>query len=255
MASYLWSGTVTFGLVTLPVHVKPAVDSGKVAFRMLHVSDNAPLARRYVCGEDEEVVPRRKQVRGFKVGEEYVVVTGSELEKLAAERSNSIEIEKFVDLDDIDPLYFDRPYYLVPDKGADRPYALLARALGDTGQAGIAKFVMQKREHLVALRAIDEALALFTLRFERQRLSADGIAPEKKRVSREDREALVDYIRHATRQFDPTKFTNAYEVALLKRVLKKAEEEGVEKAPDVGRRALDRNKAADRIKRTLEQLT
>lgn len=237
MASEVWTGTLTFGLVTLPVRMLSAVAARPAALTMLHDKDAAPLERRMVCPEHGKVVPPRDQVRGFEVTEgEYVVVTDKELKSLAPERSEAIEIEAFVPLADMAPLWFDRPYYLVPGKGAARPYRLLVQALSETGRAGIAKVVLTEREHLVAVWALEDALCLTTLRFERQRVSPEGLAPQDTRVSREALDDLAAHMEEATRRFDPTAYVDENELRLMKLVRQRAGEEGVEKGPRAGHR-------------------
>jgi DNA end-binding protein Ku len=231
------------------------VETGQVSFQMLHKKDNAPLERKYVCAKDDKVVSSRQQARGFQVGkDDYVIITDSELESLAPERSRSIEIDRFVDIDDIDPIYFNRPYYLVPDEGSERPYTLLVQALAETRQAGIAKFVMKAREYLVAILAVDEALCLITLHFERQRVSAEDITPEKTRVSHDELDELSGHIRKATRKFNPGKFRNEYEIELMKIVRKKAQKEGAVKSPKAKTKKIKKQKAVKKVKETLKNI-
>lgn len=245
----VWSGAVTFGLVTIPVRMVPAVASRTLPLTMLHARDAAPLERRMVCPEHGEVVPAGEQVRGFEVAEgEHVVVSDEELDSLAPERSEAIEIEQFVDLAAIDPLLFDRPYYLVPGKGAARPYRLLVLALADTGRAGIAKLVIREREYLVAVWARDDALCLTTLRFERQVVSAEGIVPGGTRVSHDRLDALVARIEKATRRFDPGRYADENDLRLLGLVEDKAGQDGVEKGPRARRR---KTLSGERLERRL----
>lgn len=233
----IWSGSVTFGMVTIPVSLVAAVSSSSVRLRMLHDKDAAPLERRMVCPKHDTVVGPDEQVRGFEVSDgRYVVVTDDELESLAPERSRALEVEEFVPLDDIDPLYFDRPYYLEPGEGGEKPYALLVRAMDETARAGLGKFVMKEREYLVALWPLDGVLCLSTLRFESQRVSAEGIAPDRSRVGRKELDALVRDIKRATRRFDPEAYPDENDLELLELVKEQAKEEGIEKAPAASRR-------------------
>jgi DNA end-binding protein Ku len=256
MPSDVWSGTLTFGLVTLPVRMLSAVAARPAALTMLHDKDAAPLERRMVCPEHGKVVPPRDQVRGFEVTEgEYVVVTDKELRSLAPERSEAIEIEEFVPLDAIDPIWFDRPYYLTPGKGAARPYRLLVQALAETGRAGIAKVVLAEREHLAAVWALEDALCLTTLRFERQRVSPEGLAPEGTRVSHDALDDLVAHIEQATRRFDPGKYPDENELRLMKLVRKRARDEGVHKGPRAGhRRTLSGKRLTRRIDKAIREV-
>jgi DNA end-binding protein Ku len=255
MPAYLWSGTLTFGLVTLPVQITTTVNEEGVSFKMLHAKDYAPLEQKYVCTKDDKVVPASQRARGFPVGKnEYVIVTDAELESLEPERSRAIEIERFVDLEEIDPIYFDRPYYLMPEEGSERPYSLLVKALAETGRVGIAKFIMKEREYLVAVHVVEKALCLTVLHFERQRVSAKGLAPEKTRFNQKELKQLAGHIRKATRGFDSSDFKDEYEIELMKIVHKKAKEEGAVKSPKTKRKKVRKSKAARTVKRTLDRV-
>jgi len=256
MATDIWSGTLTFGLVSMPVRLLPAVTGRATALTMLHEKDAAPLERRMVCPEHGEVVEPDEQVRGFEVPDgEYVVVTDEELESLAPERSRAIEIEEFVELDAIDPLYFDRPYYLKPEEGAERPYRLLVLALRDSGKAGIARFVLREREHLVAVSVVDDALSLTTLHYHRQRVSPEGLVPEKTRVSHDALDDLKEHIEEQTKAFDPSDYRDEDELRLMELVKEKAKEEGAEKSPRArGRSEISGERLEKMIDRAIEEI-
>lgn len=257
MANFIWSGALTFGLVTIPVQLLPATSGRRTSLRMLHGDDTAPLERKMVRPGDGEVIEPEDRVRGYRISEEeeeYVVVTDEELESLAPERSRAIEIEEFVKLDEIDPLYFDRPYYLAPDRGAERPYRLLVQALRDTGKAGLAQFVLREREHLVALWEVEEVLCLTTLHYERQRVAPEGLAPEKTRVSRDELDQLVAHIEKETREFDPTVYEDENEVRLLELIRKKGKRKGVENAPEArGQKKPSEKRLAGKINRRIRE--
>ena len=160
-----WSGTVTFGLVSIPVSLMPATRSGGAHFRML-ASDGTPLARHWVCSKEEEPLADDDIVRGYEVREgRFVVVTDEELEAIEPKKSRDIELREFVSCQEIDPLYFERAYYLVPTGASTKAYALLARIMEQTARAGIATFVMREREYLVALLAANGIIIAETLRF------------------------------------------------------------------------------------------
>ena len=256
MPDSIWSGTLTFGLVTIPVQLVPAISRGTVSLKMLHRKEGSPLERKMVRPEDEEVVPREDQVRGFQLSKgEYVVITDEELESLAPERSRAIEIEEFVALEEMDPLYFDKPYYLIPERGAERPYRLLVRALRDQEKAGLARFVLRAREHLVAVWVIHDALCLTTLHFQRQRVSPEGLVPEKTRVSRDDLRDLKGLIEEETREFDPTIYDDENELRLLKLIRKKGREKGVENAPRAkGRKKPSEKRLVRKVNRKIREV-
>src|SRR5512147_1525389 len=119
----IWSGTISFSLVAIPVKLVRAVEPGRVSFRMLHSKDYSPLARRMYCPEEEKIVPAEEIVRGYEIGpDKYIVITDKELESVSPERSRTIEIIEFIDIKDVDSIYYDHPYYLAPSKGGEKAY-------------------------------------------------------------------------------------------------------------------------------------
>ena len=139
----IWSGTISFSLVAIPIQLVKAVEPGRVSFRMLHKKDYSPLQRRMVCPEEDKIVSPDEIIRGYEISaDKYILITDEELESLSPERSRTIEIIDFIPLDDIDPIYYDHPYYLIPAKGGEKPYRLLVEVMHRTKRAGIAKFVL-----------------------------------------------------------------------------------------------------------------
>jgi DNA end-binding protein Ku len=164
MPASIWRGTISFGLVTIPVQLVSAVRSGSSPFHLLHDADHARLAQVMVCPAHGEPVPPEHRARGYEIESgQFVLVSDEELESVAPEASRSIEIEDFVDADAIDPVYVDRPYYLLPREEVGKPYRLLVRTLASTGRIGIGRLVLRGREHLAAIQALDGALCLITL--------------------------------------------------------------------------------------------
>lgn len=160
-----WSGTISFGLVSVPVSLFVATRASRVALRMVD-QEGTPLRRRYFCSSDEEPLAAEDIVRGYEVEKDrYVVVEDEELDAVAPEKSQEIDLQRFVDVDDVDPVYFERAYFLAPGRGGARPYRLLARAMEESGRAGIATFVMRGKEYLVAIIAEEGILRAETLRF------------------------------------------------------------------------------------------
>jgi DNA end-binding protein Ku len=185
-----WSGTVAFGLLSLPVNLFVASRRNRVALRMLD-EDGTPLSRRYICSKDEEPLDSDELVRGIEVKENtFVEIEDEELEALAPEKSREINLRRFVPVVDIDPLYFERAYFLVPEEGAQKAYRLLAASMQDTGRAGIATFVMRGKEYLVAIISERGILRAETLRFQDELRSPDDVGlpklaePDKKLVER-----------------------------------------------------------------------
>jgi DNA end-binding protein Ku len=185
----MWSGTLTFGLVSIPVSLRSAVRSLRVALRMLD-DDGTPLSRRYVCSKDQKPLDADDIVRGYAVDkDEYVIVTDDELEALAPEKSRDIDLRRFVKRAEIDPVLFDRPYYLAPAGGSSKAYRLLAHAMEHSDRAGVATFVMRDKEYLVAILAQDGVLRAQTLRFADEVRSPKDIALPKR--SEAQRRALT----------------------------------------------------------------
>jgi DNA end-binding protein Ku len=160
-----WSGTITFGLVSIPVELYPAQRSRRVSLRMV-APDGTPLARRYFCPKEGRALDRDEIVRGYEIEkDQYVVVTDDELEKLAPDKTRDIDLRRFVPASDIDPVHFERAYYLTPGGNSTKAYRLLAATMEQVGRAGIATFVMRGKEYLVAIFADNGILRAETLRF------------------------------------------------------------------------------------------
>ena len=174
----IWEGTVSFGLVAIPIKMVSAVDKNRVSFHLLRDENHARLERRMYCPKDETIVPEEHIVKGYEIEpDKFVTVTGEELESLSPERSDTIEIIEFVEERDIDPIYFDRTYYLIPSKGGTKPYNLLTSIMSDTSRLGISRFVLRDKEHLCAVKSIGQALCLFILHYHEEKIMADDIAP------------------------------------------------------------------------------
>src|SRR5512144_3077932 len=175
----IWSGTISFSLVAIPVQLVRAITPGRISFRMLHRDDYSPLARRMFCPKQEMLVPPDEIVRGYELGpDHYLPITDEELESVSPDRSRTIEIMEFIDMAEVDPLYFDHPYYLVPLKGGEKSYRLLAEVMRQTNRAGLARFVLAEREHLVAVASREGALVLTTLHYSEEVLSDAEIIPK-----------------------------------------------------------------------------
>jgi Ku protein len=170
-----WSGTLTFGLVSIPVNLFPAQQSGRMSLRMID-EDGTPLSRRYFCMVEDVEVTYDELVRGYEIEkDEYVTVTDEELEALEPEKTRDIDLTRFVGRDEIDPMFFDRAYYLAPAGNSNKAYRLLAATLDETRRAGIATFVMREKEYLVAILSDNGILRAETLRFQDEVRSAEDL--------------------------------------------------------------------------------
>ncbi len=157
----IWRGTISFSLVAIPVQLVRAVEPGRVSFHLLHNKDYSPLLRRMYCPREEKIVAPDEIVRGYEIGpDKYILITDEELESVSPERSRTIEIIEFIDMKDVDSIYYDHPYYLIPSKGGEKAYQLLVEVMRRTNKAGLAKFVLGEREYLVAIKSTQGALSL-----------------------------------------------------------------------------------------------
>lgn len=218
-----WSGTIAFGLVSLPVSLFVASRSARVSLRMVD-EKGTPLSRRYFCPREERPLPPKEIVRGYAVDtERFVVVEDDELNALAPEQSQEIDLRRFVALDEIDPMYFERAYFLAPDKGAMKAYRLLARSMEDAGRAGIATFVMRGKAYLVAIIAEKGILRAETLRFHDElRSPADiGLSEPEKADTKRVREVQKSMESLATDTLDRRELSDRHSQRVLKRVREK----------------------------------
>ena len=221
----IWSGTISFSLVAIPVQLVKAVEPGAVSFRTLHRKDYSPLARRMFCPQEEVLVPPEEIIRGFEIGpDKYIVVTDEELESVSPERSRTIEISEFIDMGEIDTSYFDHPYYLVPAKGGEKSYRLLVEIMARTSKAGLARFVLHEREYLVAIRSVDGALALITLHYSDEILSEADITPKEVKTDAQEKNRFKKNIEKMLTDFNPSHYADARRQKILDLLKKKIKE-------------------------------
>jgi DNA end-binding protein Ku len=236
MARAIWSGSISFGLLNVPVKLYSAVSSKTIRFRELRESDGSRIRHKRVAEEDGEEVSYDDIVKGYEVApDQYVVLTREELAELDPKKTRAIEIQDFVDLDQIDPIFFNQPYYLGPDKGAEKAYALLVQALEESNKAAIARFVLRNKEHLAAIRANDGVLTMATMRFPDEIVPAedvDGVIPEEEAdVADRELEMAKRLIDSLTSEFTPESYRDEYREELLSLIERKAKGEKVVSAP------------------------
>jgi DNA end-binding protein Ku len=228
----IWSGTISFSLVAIPVQLVRAIEPGRISFRMLHRKDFSPLARRMFCPAEQVLVPPEEIIRGYEIGpEKYILVTDEELESLSPERSRSIEIVEFIDIKEVDPAYFDQPYYLVPTKGGEKAYRLLVEVMRRTGKAGLAKFVLRDREYLVALKSTAGALALITLHYYEEILSDEDVSPKEEQLDPFEKSRIITNIEKMLADFDPEQYADERRKKIITLLKKKAKEQAPVEAP------------------------
>lgn len=237
MARAIWSGSISFGLLNVPVKLYSAVARRSIGLREIRESDGTRIRHRRVAEGTDEEVPYEKIIKAFEISKDrYVPLTKDELAALAPEKSRTIEVQDFVDLEEIDPIYFDSPYYLGPAEGAERAYSLLARAMEDSGKVAVARFVFRNKEHLAAIRPADAVLTLTTMRFADEVVppaELDDVLPaEQPKVEKREVEMAEQLIDSLTRSFDPTAYRDEYREQLLALIERKAEGKDVLAAPE-----------------------
>jgi DNA end-binding protein Ku len=218
----IWSGTISFGLVSVPVQMYSATESKELRFHFLHKDDLQPIGYDKVRKDTGEHVDTDDVVRGFEIEKgRYVPIEDEDLDRLDIELTHSIDICDFVDLEEIDPIYFRKAYYLLPQDGAEKPYRLLVRALDETGKVGIAKVVIRNKQHLAALRSYDGVLVLETMYY------ADEVRkPEKvngkARLQKAEVEMAKSLVENLSDSFKPDKYDDTYRKELLDLIRTKA---------------------------------
>ena len=210
MARSIWSGALSFGLVNVPVKLYSAVSRKTVRFHQLNEETGNRVAQKRVDSQTGEEVAYESIVKGYELGRDrYVVVRPDELDALDPERTRTIDIEDFVDLDEIDPVYYDHPYYLVPDKGASKPYGLLMEAMRRSGKVAIARVVLRSKEQLVAIRPAGDVLLMETMIFHDEVVPTDVLddLPAQGDLKASDREVAMaeQLIESLTSEFEPGK--------------------------------------------------
>ena len=221
----IWSGTISFGLVSVAVRMFPATESKELRFHFLDKKDMAPIAYEKVRRDNREPVDSDEIVRGFEIEKgRYVELGDEDLDRLDIELTHSIDICDFVSLEEIDPIYYRKAYYLLPSQGAEKPYRLLVRALAETRKVGIAKVVIRNKQHLACLRTYDDYLLLETMYYPDEirspaQLDGDLGAARVQKAEVEMAKALVENLGEP---FKPEKYTDAYRKELLDLIRAKA---------------------------------
>jgi DNA end-binding protein Ku len=216
--STIWKGALTFGLVNIPVELKSAVRSDNISFRLLHEEDLSPVKYERVCQRTGEPVPWDEIVKGYEYEKgKFVVLTDEDFKAAALESSKTIDILDFVQESEIDPRFFETPYYLVPSKGGEKAYALLREAVRNAGAVGIGKIIIRQSQHLAGVKVVGDALVLEIMRFANELVDADEfnfpgadvVRPQELKMA----EQLVDSLAES---FDPAKYTDDYRANLMK---------------------------------------
>jgi DNA end-binding protein Ku len=247
MPRAIWSGAISFGLVNIPVKLYSAVSKKTVRFHQIDAESGGRVRQKRV-GPDGEEIPYEQIVKGYEIGpDRYVTISPEELEALEPQKTRTIDIEDFVDLEQIDPIYYDHPYYLAPDTGAAKAYRLLVDAMEDSGKVAVARVVLRSKEHLVAIRPRDGALAMETMLFADEVIppeSLEEMAAGDGEIQTSDRELAManQLIDSLASDFEPEKYRDEYRERVLDLIERKAQGETIvieepeaepEKVPDL----------------------
>ena len=237
MARSIWSGAISFGLVNVPIKLYSAVSRKTVRFNQLNSDTGNRIMQKRVDPETGEEVPYDRIVKGFELTKDrYVVISPDELDALDPERTRTIQIEDFVDQTDIDPIYYDHPYYLVPDKGAAKAYGLLLNAMEASDKVAIARVVIRSKEQLVAIRPAGDLLMMETMIFHDEVVPHDELddLPDSKDLKVSDREVKMaqQLIDSLSSEFDPSQYRDEYREKVLELIERKASGEEIAVQPE-----------------------
>jgi DNA end-binding protein Ku len=228
MPRAIWTGAISFGLVTVPVKLYSAVDRKNVRFHQLSGKTGVRVAQKRVDPQTDEEVPYQDLVKGYEIApERYVRIEPAELDALEPQKTKTIEIEEFVELSQIDPIYYDHPYYLAPGTGGAKPYRLLLEAMEQSGKVAIARVVIRSKEQLVAVRPMGVALGMATMLFPDEVLPPERldevVDASKVKTTKRELEIAQQLIESLATEFEPGKFRDTYREEVLALIERKAE--------------------------------
>ena len=221
----IWSGAISFGLVNVPVKVFSATSSKDVRFHQLDGKSKSRIKQKRVSVATGEEVPYEDLIKAYEIApDNYVTITPEELDALDPKATKTIDIEDFVDLDQIDPVYYERPYYLVPDKGGQKAYALLRNAMRETNKVGIARVVLRTKQYLAAIRPKGDALVIETMLFADEVVPDDelDLPREEVEVSEREKKMARQLIDSLSTEFEPEKYHDEYRERVLELIEQKA---------------------------------
>ena len=220
MPRAIWSGTISFGLVNVPVRMFSAVSERDLHFNLLHEPDDGHIGYQKICKAEDKPVPDDEIVKAFELKKgEFVVLSDEDFEAVEAEAgARTIEITDFVPYDDIDPIYFERTYYLGAQDGSEKVYALLRQAMEQSGLAAVARFVMRDKQHLGVLRVREGAITLERMYFADEIRPVDDVAPGKVKVDKRELEMAASLIEQFSGEWEPERYEDDYRKRLLERI-------------------------------------
>ena len=227
MASTVWKGHLTFGLVSFPVRLYSAARGETISFNQLHKHDGSRIRQVLYCQAEDKPIPRSEIVKGYEYEKDrYVVIEDEEIKKVAPPSAKVMEILEFVKADEVDPIYLETSYYMAPDEAGEKPYALLFEALKGAGRVGVAKIAMHNREHIVILRPGKNGVLMHTMYFTHEIRQVDEFRTDVSLVKDKELALATNLIEALAADFEPQKYTDTYRDNLLKMIeAKKAGEE------------------------------
>jgi DNA end-binding protein Ku len=255
MARALWTGSISFGLVNIPIELHTAVRDHRPRFRMLHARDKSPVKFQRVCVRDGKPVAWEDLVKGFEYQKgRFVVVTKDDFEAAALEKTRTVDIIDFVEADEIDDRFFETPYYLVPAKGGERAYALLREAMRQSQRIGIAKFILRDTQHLAAVEVIEQAIVLTVMRFADELVDAGQFdLPGDAGIRKPELDMAKALVNSLVAEWNPSKYTDQYRENLMRIIQGKIKGKEVELEPAVERREAEVVDLMERLRRSLAQ--
>ncbi len=255
MARALWKGSISFGLVNIPIELHTAVRDTRPHFRMLHASDKSPVRFERVCIRDGHPVAWEDLVKGFEYEKgRFVVLTKDDFKAAAVEKTRTIDIVDFVKSEEIDDRFFETPYYLTPAKGGERAYALLREAIRESGRIGIAKFILRDAQHLAAVEVIEQALVLSVMRFSGELADESQFEfPARTDVRKSELDMAKALVDSLAAEWDPKKYTDQYRENLMRIIKGKMKGKHVELKPEEEPRQAEVVDLMERLRRSLAE--
>jgi DNA end-binding protein Ku len=232
MASTIWKGHLTFGLVSFPVKVYTAARSESVSFNQLHKTDNSRIKQVIYCQAEDKPIPRNEIVKGYQYEKDrYVVLEDEEIKKAAPKSSKVMELQEFVKSQEVDPVFLESSYYLAPDDAGERPYALLMQALRKSGYVGIAKVTMHNREHVVILRPGSKGIVMHTMYYADEVRQSDEFRADTSVVKEKELDLAMNLVESLSADFEPEKYKDTYREHLESVIQAKLSGEEIVEAP------------------------
>jgi len=255
MARALWKGSISFGLVNIPIELHTAVRDTRPHFRMLHTKDKSPVRFERVCIREGHPVAWQDLVKGYEYQKgHFVILTKEDFKAAAVEKTRTVDIIDFVKAEEIDDRFFETPYYVVPARGGERAYALLREAIRDSGRIGVAKFILRDAQHLAAVEVIEQAIVLSVMRFAEELVDvAQFDFPATKDVRKAELDMAKALVNSLAAEWDPQKYTDQYRENLMRIIKAKMKGNAIELEPEQEPRHAEVVDLMERLRRSLAQ--